>query len=159
MQPLIFKGGTAYENDNNSIGFGFWHHGLLGKYRRRIAYARRQLRERQRRRALRCGLSHSRTLWHSLHPFKAEDGLQRKVLDHMTFHEKDGFRHEFLPTPEYVYNALPFFFPPQNATGIKAVDISKKGAANKSYGIDGRQFAGQGIAIENGKKILARHYE
>ncbi len=33
-------------------------------------------------------------------------------LSKMTFHEKDGARHEFLPTAEYVYNALPFFFPP-----------------------------------------------
>ncbi len=24
MQPLIFKGGTAYENENDSIGFGFY---------------------------------------------------------------------------------------------------------------------------------------
>ncbi len=91
--------------------------------------------------------------------FEAEGGLQRKVLDHMTFHEKDGARHEFLPTPEYVYNALPFFFPPQNATGIKTVGVSKKSVPNKSYGIDGRLFTSQGIVIENGKKILARHYE
>ncbi len=91
--------------------------------------------------------------------FEAEDGLQRKVLDHMTFHEKDGSRHEFLPTPEYVYNALPFFFSPQDATGIKAVDVSKKIVSNKSYGIDGRLFASQGIVIDYGKKILARHYE
>lgn len=36
-------------------------------------------------------------------------------LDHLSFHEKDGARHEFLPTVEYVYNALPFFFPPSRA--------------------------------------------
>ncbi len=77
-------------------------------------------------------------------------------LDHMTFHEKNGARHEFRPTPEYVYNALPFFFPPQNTTGIKAVEVSRKDVSNKSYGIDGRQFAGRGIAIENGTKILKR---
>lgn len=34
-------------------------------------------------------------------------------LNHMTFHEKDGARHEYRPIPEYVYNALPFFFPVQ----------------------------------------------
>lgn len=34
-------------------------------------------------------------------------------LDHLSFHEKDGARHEYRPIPEYVYNALPFFFPPQ----------------------------------------------
>ena len=77
-------------------------------------------------------------------------------IDQMTFHEKDGARHEFRPTVEYVYNALPFFFPPQNATGIKTVEVSNKGAANNSYGIDGRKFTGQGIVIENRKKILKR---
>ncbi len=77
-------------------------------------------------------------------------------LYHMTFHEKDGARHEFRPTPEYVYNALPFFFPPQNTTGIKAIEVSKERTTNKSYGIDGRQFAGHGITIENGTKILKR---
>lgn len=35
-------------------------------------------------------------------------------LSRMTFHEKDGARHEFLPTAEYVYNALSFFFPPEH---------------------------------------------
>ena len=29
----------------------------------------------------------------------------------MTFHQKEGARHEFRPIPEYLYNALPFFFP------------------------------------------------
>lgn len=29
----------------------------------------------------------------------------------MTFHQKEGARHEFLPNVEYLYNALPFFFP------------------------------------------------
>ena len=28
----------------------------------------------------------------------------------MTFHQKEGARHEFRPIPEYLYNALPFFF-------------------------------------------------
>ena len=32
-------------------------------------------------------------------------------LSSLTFHEKDGARHEFRPTAEYLYNALPFFFP------------------------------------------------
>lgn len=77
-------------------------------------------------------------------------------LSNLTFHEKDGARHEFRPTTEYVYNALPFFFPPQNATGVKTVEVSNKGAANNSYSIDGRKFTGQGIVIENRKKILKR---
>ncbi len=29
----------------------------------------------------------------------------------LTFHEKDGARHEYRPMAEYLYNALPFFFP------------------------------------------------
>lgn len=29
----------------------------------------------------------------------------------LTFHEKDGARHEYRPMMEYIYNALPFFFP------------------------------------------------
>ena len=32
----------------------------------------------------------------------------------MTFHQKEGARHEFRPIPEYLYNALPFFFPKSN---------------------------------------------
>lgn len=32
----------------------------------------------------------------------------------MTFHQKEGARHEFRPIPEYLYNALPFFFPKNN---------------------------------------------
>ena len=32
-------------------------------------------------------------------------------LSNLTFHEKDGAQHEFRPMTEYLYNALPFFFP------------------------------------------------
>ena len=32
----------------------------------------------------------------------------------MTFHQKEGARHEFRTIPEYLYNALPFFFPKAN---------------------------------------------
>ena len=34
------------------------------------------------------------------------------TIQNMTFHEKDGAKHDYLPTVEYIYNALPFFFPP-----------------------------------------------
>ena len=40
------------------------------------------------------------------------------TLQNMTFHEKDGAQHEYRPTIEYIYNALPFFFPSTN-TEIK----------------------------------------
>lgn len=36
-------------------------------------------------------------------------------LSNLTFHEKDGARHEFRPLAEYLYNALPFFFPKQQS--------------------------------------------
>ena len=32
----------------------------------------------------------------------------------MTFHLKEGARHEFRPIAEYLYNALPFFFPKES---------------------------------------------
>ena len=32
------------------------------------------------------------------------------ITSNMTFHQKEGARHEFRPIPEYLYNALPFFF-------------------------------------------------
>ena len=32
-------------------------------------------------------------------------------LSALTFHEQEGARHEFRPVAEYLYNALPFFFP------------------------------------------------
>lgn len=34
-------------------------------------------------------------------------------LSNLTFHEKDGARHEFRPLAKCLYNALPFFFPKQ----------------------------------------------
>lgn len=37
-----------------------------------------------------------------------------------TFHEKDGARHEFRPMAEYLYNALPFFFPNGQAGGTNS---------------------------------------
>lgn len=77
-------------------------------------------------------------------------------LDHMTFHEKDGARHEFRPTPEYVYNALSFFFP---------VDKGNAGIGNTryfqstneiAYSINGMISNGHGIIIQNGKKFIKK---
>ena len=77
-------------------------------------------------------------------------------LDHMTFHEKDGARHEFLPTPEYVYNALPFFFPPQSTTDITNITESRKSRHTVSYNIEGKPSNGKGIVIENGRKYIKK---
>jgi len=62
-------------------------------------------------------------------------------LSQMTFHEKDGARHEFSPTVEYVYNALPFFFlsehtvqdAPYTRTSRLKQGISEECARNKLH--------------------------
>ena len=74
-------------------------------------------------------------------------------LDHMTFHEKDGARHEFRPTVEYVYNALPFFFPANEGgtTALRQVSVNTPSSV-KAYSINGMASNGQGIVIQNGKK-------
>lgn len=77
-------------------------------------------------------------------------------IDHLTFHEKDGARHEFRPTVEYVYNALPFFFPSKGVAGISDIDVSDRGEHTKSYNILGQPSDGHGIVIESGKKYIKR---
>lgn len=76
-------------------------------------------------------------------------------IDQMTFHEKDGARHEFRPTVEYVYNALPYFFPSNEggATAIRQVDINAT-SFGKTYSVNGMVSYGHGIVIQNGKKYI-----
>ena len=76
-------------------------------------------------------------------------------LDRMTFHEKDGARHEFRPTVEYVYNALPYFFPSNEggATAIRQVGANAT-SSGKAYSVNGMVSDGQGIVIQNGKKYI-----
>ena len=78
-------------------------------------------------------------------------------LDHMTFHEKDGARHEFRPTPEYVYNALPYFFPSNGdvSTGIRQTNI-KANTSAKAYSLNGMVSTQKGIVIQDGKKYIAK---
>ena len=73
----------------------------------------------------------------------------------MTFHEKDGALHEFRPTVEYVYNALPYFFPSNKvgATAIKQVDINAT-SFGKTYSVNGMFSDGQSIVIHNRKKYI-----
>lgn len=75
-------------------------------------------------------------------------------LDHMSFHEKDGARHEYRPLPEYVYNALPFFFPRNEADGISDVSVHKAGKSSARYNISGIMKDGHGIIITNGHKYI-----
>ena len=76
-------------------------------------------------------------------------------IDQTTFHEKDGARHEFRPTVEYVYNALPYFFPSNEggATAIRQVDINAT-SFGKTYSVNGMVSDGHGIVIQNGKKYI-----
>lgn len=76
-------------------------------------------------------------------------------IDQMTFHEKDGARHEFRPTVEYVYNALPYFFPSNEggATAIRQVGINAT-SSGKAYSVNGMASDGHGIVIQNGKKYI-----
>lgn len=76
-------------------------------------------------------------------------------LDHMTFHEKDGARHEFRPTVEYVYNALPYFFPASGdgETAIRQPAANASSSA-QAYSTSGMASNGQGIVIQNGKKFI-----
>lgn len=78
-------------------------------------------------------------------------------LDHMTFHEKDGARHEFRPTVEYVYNALPYFFPSNGdaSTGIQQASLVTTQTA-KAYSIGGMLSDGKGIVIQKGKKFIKK---
>lgn len=78
------------------------------------------------------------------------------TLQNLTFHEKNGARHEYLPMMEYIYNALPFFFPPQTTSGISSVKVRPK-VASQLYTIDGRKINGisqHGVYIINGEKVV-----
>lgn len=77
--------------------------------------------------------------------------------NHLTFHEKDGARHEYRPLPEYVYNALPQFFPPQSKeTGLTATTLAKQKIRAAAYNLNGILSDGHGIVIESGRKILKK---
>lgn len=75
-------------------------------------------------------------------------------LDHMTFHEKDGARHEYRPIPEYVYNALPLFFPTENTAGINKVTDYNSKNDTYIYDIDGKKSTHKGLIIKNGRKFI-----
>lgn len=78
-------------------------------------------------------------------------------IDHMTFHEKDGARHEFRPTVEYVYNALPYFFQKNGGESTGIQQVSQKSASSaKTYSVNGMISGGKGIVIQNGKKFIAK---
>lgn len=77
-------------------------------------------------------------------------------LNHLSFHEKDGARHEYRPLPEYVYNALPFFFPRNDANGISSLTEQKSSKPTSHYNIYGMKHDGRGIIIANGRKYIEK---
>lgn len=77
-------------------------------------------------------------------------------IDHLSFHEKGGARHEYRPLPEYVYNALPFFFPRNDANGISNVQVKKMDKATIHYDLGGIKANGHGVTIVNGRKYLRK---
>ena len=67
-----------------------------------------------------------------------------------------GFlRFSGISTVEYVYNALPYFFPSNEggATAIRQVDINAT-SFGKTYSVNGMVSYGHGIVIQNGKKYI-----
>ncbi len=74
----------------------------------------------------------------------------------LTFHEKDGARHEYRPMMEYIYNALPFFFPKPTTTGISSAK-AKAHTFSEIYTLDGKKVngaPGHGLYIVDGKKVI-----
>lgn len=78
-------------------------------------------------------------------------------LSNLTFHEKAGARHEYAPMVEYLYNALPFLFPPSATTAVRSIrtNTSRKYAV---YNLAGQKIAvsdtSHGLYIIDGRKII-----
>lgn len=96
--------------------------------------------------------AYSETLWQIQGMARLTDTF---TLSNMTFHEKDGARHEYRPTVEYIYNALPFSFPIDGSTAIRSHRADTRNS-NVIYAINGSRLAKlqKGINIINGKKII-----
>lgn len=79
------------------------------------------------------------------------------TLSNMTFHEKDGARHEYRPMMEYIYNALPFFFPYASTDGIQQQTVATS-VARSIYNVSGMALSKpqKGLNIINGQKIITK---
>lgn len=74
----------------------------------------------------------------------------------LTFHEKDGARHEYRPMMEYIYNALPFFFPPTTSSSINTAKADRH-QGSQIYTINGEKVNGtpqHGLYIMDGRKVI-----
>lgn len=78
----------------------------------------------------------------------------------MSFHEKDNARHEYEPSIEYVYNALKYFYPAEEAASGLSMTIKSDDNDNFTgdYSLSGIKLKGdeKGLHIKNGKKLIIR---
>lgn len=79
------------------------------------------------------------------------------TINNMTFHEKDGARHEYRPMMEYIYNALPFFFPNYSTDGIRHTSANAS-ASRRIYNACGITLSKpqKGLNIINGQKTIIK---
>lgn len=96
--------------------------------------------------------AYSETLWQIQGMARLSDTF---TLSNMTFHEKNGARHEYRPTVEYIYNALPFFFPIDGSTAIRSHQADTR-SSDAIHNLNGYRLARlqKGINIINGQKII-----
>jgi enterochelin esterase-like enzyme len=76
----------------------------------------------------------------------------------MSFHQKQGASHEYRPTFEYLYNALPMMFTASDNSGIRSVNIDSEHNPD-FYDLSGLKVSkplSKGIYISNQKKILIK---
>lgn len=74
----------------------------------------------------------------------------------MSFHQKHGATHDYLPTIEYLYNALPMMFPANNHSLLPEISIENS-ESQEFYNIQGLKISNpttRGIYITKGKKFI-----
>ena len=78
----------------------------------------------------------------------------RKSMTTISYHMKEGGRHDFNAVWEFCYHALQFFFPANEASAIRSVN-RKSAATGRAYTLGGMlAFGGRGIQIIDSKKII-----
>lgn len=76
----------------------------------------------------------------------------------MSFHQKQGATHDYLPTIEYLYNALPMMFPANNHSLLPEISIENS-ESQEFYNIQGLKISNpttRGIYITKGKKFIKK---
>ena len=76
----------------------------------------------------------------------------------MSFHQKQGATHDYLPTIEYLYNALPLMFPVNSHSMLPEISIDDSDS-QELYNIQGLKVTNPtsgGIYIAKGKKFIKK---